>query len=232
MNPTFSTPRPRPGQRENRRYEMINPLIEWFELRLGIKSFYKKHIAFVLPESVSFWTFFGGLTICCIMIQIITGFYMITFYVPVPELAHESIKAMANTTTIGRLFRNVHRWSATFGMFFMLIHAFHIMARRAYRYPRELNWWVGLILAFLFILSLITGIIVPWDWRSYWELVIWMDWVDAIPLIGPLLKEPMLANFTLGRNFAVHIILLPTLLLGFLFIHIILMRRIGLSDRV
>jgi len=106
------------------------------------------------------------------------------------------------------------------------------MARRAYRYPRELNWWVGLMLAFLFVLLLITGIIVPWDWRSYWELIIWADWIDAIPLIGPALKEPMLANFTLGRNYALHIILLPGLLLGLLLIHIILMRRIGLSDRV
>lgn len=211
---------------------MIDKLTEWLELRLGIKSFYNKHIAFVLPESVSFWTFFGGLTICCILIQIITGLYMVTYYVPVPELAHESIKTMANTTDIGRLFRNVHRWSATFGMVFLVIHAFHIMARRAYRSPRELNWWVGLILAFIFILMLITGIIVPWDWRSYWELIIWADWVGSIPLIGPILKGPMLANFTLGRNFAVHIILLPALLLGFLFIHIILMRRLGLSDKV
>ncbi|MFQ5430978.1 MAG: cytochrome b N-terminal domain-containing protein [Nitrospinota bacterium] len=211
---------------------MINSLIDWFDLRLGIKSFYKNQIAYVLPESISFWTFFGGLTIFCILIQIVTGIYMVTYYVPVPELAHESIKAMANTTTIGRLFRNVHRWSATLGMIFLLIHAFHIMARRAYRSPRELNWFGGLILAFLFILLLITGIIVPWDWRSYWELVIWTDWIGSIPLIGSSLKEPILANFTLGRNYALHIILLPALLLGFLFIHIIVMRRIGLSERV
>lgn len=211
---------------------MINRLIDWFELRLGIKSLYQEHIAFELPESISFWTYFGGLTIGCILIQIITGLYMVTFYVPVPELAHESIKSMSNSSYMGSLIRNVHRWSATLGMVFLLIHAFHVMARRAYRSPRELNWWLGLILAFLFILLLITGIIVPWDWRSYWELIIWADWVDAIPLIGPLLKGPMLANFTLGRNFAVHIILLPALLLVFVFLHIIVMRRIGLSDRV
>jgi quinol-cytochrome oxidoreductase complex cytochrome b subunit len=211
---------------------VIGRLIDWLDYRLGIKEFHGKHIAFVLPESVSFWTLFGGLTIGCIFIQVVTGIYMVSYYVPVPELAHESIKAMCNTTTFGALFRNVHRYSATLGMFFLTIHMFHIIARRAYRPPRELNWWVGLMMAFVFILSLITGIIVPWDWRSYWELVIWMDWIDTIPLIGPILKDPLISNFTLGRNYIIHIFLLPALLFGFLFVHIIVMRRLGLSDRV
>lgn len=181
---------------------------------------------------MSFWTIFGGLAIGCIVIQLITGFYMLWYYLPDPELAHESIKAMANTTSLGGLFRNAHRWSATLGMAFIIIHWFHVMAKRAYLPPRELNWWSGLIMSFLFILLLITGIILPWDWRSYWELVIWADWLSYVPVAGHTLKDWMLMSFSLGRAFAFHIILLPALLLGFLAIHIILLRRLGVADRV
>jgi len=211
---------------------MFRRLGDWLEIRLGLRSFYNKQVAYVLPESISFWSFFGGITIGCILIQILTGIYMVTYYIPTPDLAHQSISDMCNNTEYGALIRNIHRWCATFGMAFLTIHALHVMARRAYRPPRELNWWVGLILAFLYLLMLITGIIVVWDWRSYWELVVWIDWVNVIPGIGPYLKEPLLQGFTLGRNYVAHIWILPLTLFGFFFIHIVLFRRLGMSDRV
>jgi len=212
---------------------MFQKMIDWLDLRLGVKDFYEKQFAFIIPlEVLSIWTLFSGLTIGCILIQFITGFYMIMFYVPVPDLAHESIKAMCNTTTFGALFRNMHRYSSTLGIFFILIHAAHVMARGAYKTPKELNWWVGMIMAILFTLLLISGIIVPWDWRSYWELIIWADWFGYIPLVGDWLKELVLSSFTLGRNYAIHIVLLPVLLIGFLVLHIVLVRRLGLSTRV
>ena len=223
---------PMPAPMLPRKNNMISRLIDWFDFRLGIKAFYEKHIAFTLPEGVSFWTLFGGLTIGCLLIQVITGIYMVSYYVPVPELANASLRTMGGTTEIGRLVRNFHRYSAMAGMLFLTIHMFHIIARRAYRNPRELNWWLGLSMMFLFILALITGIIVPWDWRSYWELVIWMDWIDNIPLIGPILKGPLLSGFTLGRNYIIHIFILPMLLFGLLFFHILVMRRLGMSKKV
>jgi ubiquinol-cytochrome c reductase cytochrome b subunit len=212
---------------------MVQKLIDWFDLRLGVRDFYEKQFAFIIPiDSLSVWTLFSGLTIGCIMIQFLTGFYMIMFYVPVPELAHESIKTMCNTTTFGALFRNMHRYSSTMGMFFILIHAVHIMTRGAYKSPKELNWWVGMIMASIFVFLLISGIIVPWDWRSYWELIIWADWLGYIPIVGDWLKEFILSSFTIGRNYAFHIVLLPVLLIGFLTLHIVLVRRLGLSTRV
>ena len=212
---------------------MVKKLIDWFDLRLGVRDFYEKHFAYIIPvECLSIWTLFSGLTIGCIMIQFITGFYMIMYYIPVPELAHESIKTMCNTTTFGALFRNMHRYSATLAILFIFIHAVHIMTRRAYKSPKELNYWVGMIMASIFILLIISGIIVPWDWRSYWELIIWADWFGYIPIVGEWLKDLVLSSFTLGRNYAVHIVLLPVLLIGFLMLHIVLVRRLGLSTRV
>jgi len=206
--------------------------MDWLDTRTGVRELYQKHAKYPLPEGMSFWSLFGGMTIGCVLIQFLTGFYMLSYYIPEPELAHESIKTMCNTTAYGALFRNIHRYSATFGAVFLLIHAFHVMARRAFRPPRELNWWSGLLLAFSFILLLITGIIMPWDWRSYWELIMWTDWVATIPLVGGVLKQPMLSHFTLGWNFAIHIILLPLLISGLIAFHIALFRRLGMSERV
>ena len=211
---------------------MIGRIIDWIDLRVGIKEFHEKHIAFPLQEAVGFWSLFSGLIIGCIAILFVTGFYMLAYYIPEPVQAHQSIRDMCNNTSFGALFRNAHRWSATMGIFFLTVHAFHIIAKRSYRSPRELNWWLGLMLAFIFILSTITGIILPWDWRSYWELVIWADWLDTIPLVGDGLKNLMLSGFSLGRVFSFHIILLPALLLGVLALHIVIFRLLGMSDRV
>jgi quinol-cytochrome oxidoreductase complex cytochrome b subunit len=211
----------------------MKALIDWLDVRLGVRDFYGTNVCYTLPgDSLNLWWLFGGLATGCIILQFITGFYMLFYYVPVPEVAHESIKAMCATAPLGALARNVHRWSCTLGIAFVFIHMIHVMAKRAYRTPRELNWWTGLLLAFIYALLLITGIIMPWDWRSYWELIIWVDWIALIPGVGHYLKDPILANFTLGRNFGVHIMLLPVAIIAVWRLHIILARRLGLSSGV
>lgn len=210
----------------------MKQLLGWIDERLGIVGFYNKHVAFELAESVTLWHFFSGLTIGCILIQFLTGFYMVMYFVPEPTLAHASIRAMCQISPFSAMMRNLHRWSATFGAFFVMMHVFHTMARRAYKSPRELNWFTGLVLGVIFLLFLITGVILPWDWRSYWELIIWADWFDLIPLIGGKLKNSVLETFTLGRNFGVHIVLLPILFFSVLYLHIVLTRRLGLSKKV
>jgi menaquinol-cytochrome c reductase cytochrome b subunit len=211
---------------------MKHRFINWVDERTGVVDFYHKQIAFELPEGVSYWHMFSGLTIGCIMLQFITGFYMLWYFVPEPALAHQSIRAMCRLSFTGMLMRNMHRWSATFGTAFIIMHALHALARRAYRSPRELNWWTGMALGIIFILFLITGVILPWDWRSYWELIIWADWANLLPVVGPTLKDDLIYAFSLGRNFAVHIMFLPALLFTVLGLHIIIMRRLGLSERV
>jgi quinol-cytochrome oxidoreductase complex cytochrome b subunit len=210
----------------------MKAITEWFDQRLGGWEFYKKHLAYPLPEDLTVWHLFGGLTIGVILIQITTGVYMLFFYDSAPLLSHQSIRDMCNKTTLGALFRNGHRWSATFGVLFLSIHMLHVMARRAYKPPREANWWTGLFLAFLFVLLLITGIIMPWDWRSYWELVIWADWLNTAPVIGGALKGMLLRSFSHGLNYWLHILILPVFIVTFLAGHIVLFRMRGPTARV
>ena len=207
-------------------------LINWLDLRLGIVRFYHEQLAFEMPEGINYWYLFSGLTIGCIALQILSGFYMLWYFVPEPTLAHASVRKMCMLSSTGALMRNLHRWSATFGLLFVFLHACHVMVRRAYRSPRELNWWTGMFLGIIFTAFLITGVILPWDWRSYWELIIWADWVKLIPVVGPYIQDLVIGQFSQGRNFAVHIIFLPALILVVLAIHIALERRLGMSERV
>lgn len=211
---------------------MMTKCVNWFDLRLGLRRIYNEQLAFEIKEGFCVWRIFGAITIGCIFIQVVTGLYMLAYYIPEPNLANYSIQNMCNSTDIGALMRNMHRWSSLFATLFLFIHATHVVARRAYRAPRELNWFTGLFMGFIMIVLLITGIIMPWDWRSYWELIIWADWLDTIPVVGDFLKGPFLSFFTLGRNYVMHIYLLPLLLGLVLGLHIYLTRRLGLSERV
>ncbi len=211
---------------------MINGLINWLDERMGIVRFYREQIAYELPEGINYWRLFGGLTIGCITIQILSGFYMLSYFMPEMNQAHQSIRNMCLLSPSGAIVRNLHRWSATFGITFVMVHAFHGMAIRAYRAPREINWWSGMLLGTIFVLFLITGVILPWDWRSYLALTVWSDWVKLIPGVGGYLQGLILSEFSLGRDYIVHIMLLPAMLFAVLGVHIIVMRRLGLSAGV
>jgi len=210
----------------------MKAVTEWFDQRLGGWEFYRKHLAYPLPADISVWHLFGGLTIGIIMIQVVTGIYMLFYYDSAPLESHQSIRDMCNKTVFGALFRNVHRWSCTIGILFVWIHMMHIMARRAYRPPRHKNWWSGLLLAFLYVMLLITGIIMPWDWRSYWELVIWADWLNTLPGLGGHLKGLLLTTFSHDLNFWAHVLILPVLIAAFIGGHIVLFRKTGPAARV
>ncbi|MDH4183387.1 MAG: cytochrome b N-terminal domain-containing protein [Nitrospinota bacterium] len=210
----------------------MKALTAWFDQRLGGWEFYRKHLAYPLPNDLTVWHVFGGLTIGVIMIQIITGVYMLFFYDSAPMESHQSIREMCNNTRLGAIFRNSHRWSCTLGILFLGIHMLHAMARKAYKAPRVMNWWTGLCLAVLYVLLLITGIIMPWDWRSYWELVIWADWLNTMPGLGGFLKGLLLRAFSHDLNYWLHILLLPAGILSLIMIHIILFRKHGPTERV
>ena len=207
----------------------MNGIINWLDKRLGIVRFYREQIAFEIPEGVRYWRIFAGFAIGCITIQVLSGLYMLSHFVPEPALAHQSIRKMCLLAPASAMIRNLHRWSATFGITFVMIHAFFVMARRAYQAPRELNWWSGMVLGAIALLFLITGVILPWDWRSYLALMVWSDWAKLIPGVGGYLQDLILSQFSLGRDLVAHTMLLPALLFTVLGLHIIAKRRLGPS---
>ncbi len=208
----------------------MRKIIGWLDERTGVKTLVKNQLSYPIPGFANFWYCFGGLSFLCIAIQFLTGFVMLFYYMPSPTEAQDSIKILCNEVPFGGLIRNLHRWSSTFVLFFLLIHMVNVITRRAYQSPRELNWWSGLLLYFIVFLAVVTGIILPWDWRSYWELVIWADWLGTIPFMGEEQKAWFLSIFSLKKSFAIHIWLIPIILIFLLWAHFRMVRRLGVKE--
>ena len=202
---------------------------DWLDERTGIKEWIEKKKAQPVPAHVNIFYCFGGLSFFLILVQVVSGLFMLFFYVPDPATALDSINKMSNEVTLGWLFRNLHRWGATFLMATIFTHMVSVFYHKAYRRPRELNWVTGVFQFIVVFLILLTGIFLPWDWEAYWSFAIWVDYLATWPLIGKYLSELMLDTFTINRGFITHIWILPLLLMVLLWFHFRMVRKHGIS---
>ena len=208
---------------------MLASIYDWLDVRTGLGQWVSKKRAHPIPSHVNFFYCFGGFSLFIILIQVLTGSFMLFFYVPSPEEALKSIDYMSNEVTFGWLARNVHRWGSTLLLATIFTHMTAVVYHKAYKSPRELNWVTG-VLQFVVVFSiLLTGIFLPWDWKAYWSFAIWMDYLGTWPVIGEGLKSIVLDLFTINRTFITHIWVLPLLLCVLLYFHFKMVRKHGIS---
>lgn len=179
---------------------------------------------------MTFFHCFGGLSLSLIILQVITGVFMLFYYTPEPDKALYSIEAMSNDVTLGWLFRNLHRWCSTLLVATVFTHMIIVFYYKAFQSPRQFTWITGVFQFLAVFLLLVTGIMLPWDWRAYWSFAIWMDYIDTWFVIGEPLKDAFLAVFSLDVLYYTHILAIPLLLAGFLFFHFKMVRKHGISD--
>lgn len=202
---------------------------DWLETRAGFKKWKNAKLNLQIPNHVTFFYCFGGISFTIIVLQVLTGFFMLFFYVPKAEEAFKSVLYLSNEVPYGWFFRNFHRWGATLLMATVITHMITVFYHKAYRAPRELNWLSGLGMFLIVSLFLITGVILPWNWRGYWLLSIWIDYIESWPVIGPYLMYPMLKFFSVGRSYVTHIWLLPAITALLLTFHFKMVKRHGIS---
>ena len=204
-------------------------IIGWLDERTGLKRYWANKKGLLIPDHVNFFYCFGGISLSIIILQLLTGLFITFFYVPKPEDAFNSILRMSNQVPLGWLMRNMHRWGATVLVATLLTHMFSVFYHKAYQRPRELNWLSGTLLFLIVLIFSITGTILPWNWRSYWVLVIWTDYIGSWPVIGEFLKWPILEYFSVSRSFVIHIVLLPIIITILLVFHFKMVKRHGIS---
>lgn len=204
-------------------------IIGWLDERAGLKRYWTNKKGLLIPDHVNFFYCFGGISLSIIILQLLTGLFITFFYVPKPEDAFNSILRMSNQVPLGWLMRNMHRWGATVLVATLLTHMFSVFYHRAYQRPRELNWLSGTLLFLIVLIFSITGTILPWNWRSYWVLVIWTDYIGSWPVIGEFLKWPILEYFSVSRSFVIHVLLLPIVVTVLLVFHFKMVKRHGIS---
>lgn len=179
----------------------------------------------------SFWYYWGGISLFCFLMQALTGILLMLYYRPGPE-AYESVRQITFEMHFGWLIRSFHNWSATIFLLSVFVHMFSVFFMKAYRKPRELGWWSGMILLLLGLTFGFSGYLLPMDDLAYFATKVGLEVPATIPLIGPGIANILrggleVSEFTVQRFFALHAVILPILYLPLLGIHLWLVQKHG-----
>jgi menaquinol-cytochrome c reductase cytochrome b subunit len=166
---------------------------------------------------------------------IVSGIYLMFFYVPAPDSAYTNIQTIQTEVTFGQYIRNVHRWSAHLMVLAVAAHMARVFYRGAYKPPREFNWVIGVVLLVLTLLLSFTGYLLPWDQLAFWAVTVGTEMSGFVPLIGDEVREILLGGpgvgaATLLRFYVLHVAVLPSLLVLVLMIHLWRWRKDAMFD--
>jgi ubiquinol-cytochrome c reductase cytochrome b subunit len=187
------------------------------------------------PKNFNFWYFFGSLAIVVLVIQIVTGIFLVMNYKPDAAKAFDSVEYIMREVPWGWLIRYMHSTGAS--MFFVVVylHMFRGLIYGSYQKPRELIWIFGCTIFLLLMAEAFLGYLLPWGQMSYWGAQVIINLFAAIPLIGPdlalwLRGDYVVGDATLNRFFSLHVIALPLVLVGLVAAHIIALHEVGSNN--
>jgi len=156
--------------------------------------------------------FFGGVSLLLIFVQFFSGLVLAQFYTPHLDEAYASIQAIYNQLDTVAWLRDLHRWGALFILVVVIMHFVRSFLRKDYLNRDKKTFWLTGVLLFLPMLGfLITGFILPWEWRAYWFMGMAPNYVENIAFIGPPLKDFLINEFTINRDFIAHVLILPVI---------------------
>ena len=215
---------------------MIAKILNWFDDRYPVTKFWEEHLSkYYAPKNFNFWYFFGSLAMLVLVIQVVTGIFLTMHYKPDTELAFESVEHIMRDVSWGWLMRYLHSTGAS--MFFVVIylHMFRGLLYGSYRKPRELLWIIGMIIYLALMAESFFGYLLPWGNMSFWGAQVIISLFGAIPFIGEGLAEWIRGDFvvsdaTLTRFFAFHVILVPLLIIGLVFVHMVALHKTGSNN--
>ncbi|MFN4261363.1 MAG: cytochrome b N-terminal domain-containing protein [Gemmataceae bacterium] len=219
--------------------QLLGNLINWFEFRLRLSDNVLKMMRHPIPRGAAgakgWFYVFGSASLTLFLLQIITGIALALVYVPSADQAYETLWYLNLQAELGWFIRAMHNWSASAMVVMVLIHMTQVFLFGAYKYPRELTWLAGVVLLVCTLGLAFTGQVLRWDTDAYWGLNVGMAMIGRIPYLGPylvhlLLGGPTVGGDTLSRFFALHVFILPGLLILFLTLHLYLVLKKGISE--
>ena len=210
--------------------------LDWLDDRTGIRSLMHAALYEHIPGGPR-WRYVWGSTLSfCFFVQVVTGLILWTSYSPSAQTAWESVYFIQHRMTAGWLLRGVHHFTAEAMVVLLAIHFVQVVIDGAYRAPREINFWLGLILMQIVLGLALTGYLLPWDQKGYWATRVATKMMGLVPVFGDSLQRIIVGgneygHHTLTRFFALHAGILPALLTIFLVLHVLMFRRHGLTVR-
>jgi len=202
--------------------------------RARIDHAFQKARAYRLAPHVGWRHALGGITYFLLMVLVATGVLMAFYYRPSVQEAYPSVQHIVSSIPFGWLVRDLHAWAASLVVVLVILHLVRTLAEGAYKAPRQTNWTMGLLLLVVVIAFGSSGYLLPWDQGSYWTVTEALDTIGRVPILGGLVAELLqgdeaVSGATLSRFFALHVIILPWLLLGLVSLHFGLLRKHGVA---
>ena len=231
----MALPARRKSARRQQMEAMIQYPIDWLEERSGLVGGVRYFLFRKVPADTNWFHTLGSATLTAFLVQVLTGVILAMYYKPSPDEAYESIRHITDDVTLGWLVRGMHRWGASVFIILMFLHMGRVFLFGAYKYPRELNWIIGVLLLVTGMLEGFTGYLLPWDQTSYWATVVGININGTAPFLGPFIAQFLrggaeIGADTLSRWYALHMLLIPGALFGLIGLHLYLVVRLGVSS--
>jgi menaquinol-cytochrome c reductase cytochrome b subunit len=231
-------PRPtRPGQAEK-----LGPLdhakeagitaVDWIDERTSLSGAGRWMLFRKVPKGTNWFYTLGSATMFAFLSQALTGVFLAMYYRPSANEAYESTRYLTNEVFLGEFVRGMHKWGSSVMVILVMLHMARTFFFGAYKYPRELNWVIGVVLLILTFVMSFTGYLLPFDQRSYWATIVGVNINGTGPLVGPYLSDFLMGGpdfnaTTLSRFYAIHMMLVPGLIAALIGAHLYLVAKLG-----
>jgi ubiquinol-cytochrome c reductase cytochrome b subunit len=215
---------------------LIKSIGDWLDARVQLGATIRETAEHSVPRETASWFYvFGSAAFVVFMLQIVTGIMLALIYVPSAGEAWNSLQTLNHSVTLGWFIRGLHGWGSDFMVAIVLIHMVQVFLFGAYKYPRELTWIVGVFLLLMTLGMAFTGQVLRFDQDAYWGLGIGASIASRVPLMGPpivnlMLGGPIIAGATLSRFFALHVFVIPGLLIAFVAVHLLMVVKLGINE--
>ncbi len=186
--------------------------LAWVDQRTGASGFLTGMLYRKVPKGTNWFYTLGSATLFAFIVQAMTGVFLAMFYTPSTTQAYASIAHINNDVFLGQFVHGMHKWGSSVMVILVFLHMGRTFFFGAYKYPRELNWVIGVVLLILTMTMAFTGYLLPFDQRSFWASVVGININGTGPIVGPYLSDflragPELGATTLARFYSIHMLL-------------------------
>jgi ubiquinol-cytochrome c reductase cytochrome b subunit len=215
---------------------LIQQIGDWLDARLQLAASLRETTEHPVPRETASWFYvFGSAALVVFVMQIITGMLLAVIYVPSAGEAWNSLQTLNHSIAFGWYIRALHGWGSNFMVAIVLIHMVQVFLFGAFKYPRELTWIVGVFLLLMALGMAFSGQVLRFDQDAFWGLGIGASICSRIPIVGPwmvnlLLGGPIIAGATLSRFFALHVFVIPGMLIAFVGLHLLMVLKLGINE--
>jgi ubiquinol-cytochrome c reductase cytochrome b subunit/menaquinol-cytochrome c reductase cytochrome b subunit len=208
-------------------------VVDWVDERTSLSGAARWMMFRKVPKGTNWFYTLGSATMFAFLSQAVTGVFLAMYYTPDAKGgAYESIRHINNDVFLGEFVHGMHKWGSTVMVILIWVHMGRTFFFGAYKYPRELNWVIGVVLLILTMTMSFTGYLLPFDQRSYWATIVGVNINGTGPFVGPYLSDFLRAGSdfgatTLQRFYAIHMLLLPALIMALIGFHLYLVAKLG-----